>query len=106
MEGRRQIGDLREPNRHQSRGRIRRARAEEFGPKLQILRNGQGRLQRVLMAEIVGLLRNGQLRVAALQREPAVGNPDQTHDGAQQRGLTRAIAAGHRQNLARGHGEA
>ncbi len=46
------------------------------------------------------LLGDGQFRVAALEREPAVGEAKQPGDDAQQRGFSRAVAAGDGQSLA------
>jgi hypothetical protein len=52
------------------------------------------------------LLGDGQFGIAALQAELALDEADQADDGAQQRRFPGAVAAGHRQNLAGGHGKA
>jgi hypothetical protein len=48
----------------------------------------------------VRLLGNRQLGIAAFEREVALGDSDQAHDGAQQGRFSRPIAAGNRQDLA------
>jgi hypothetical protein len=58
------------------------------------------------VAEIVGLLGDGQFRVAALQHELALGYADQADNGAQQGRFPGPVAAGDGQNLAGGHGKA
>ncbi len=54
--------------------------------------NAQRRLQRVAMAEIMGLFGQGQLRLAALQLDRSAGRHQQARDQAQQRGLAGSIA--------------
>src|SRR5579864_8846257 len=46
------------------------------------------------------LFGDGQFGIATFQAEAAVRDPDQTHDGAQQRRFSGPVAAGNRQNLA------
>ena len=46
--------------------------AEKSRPEAEVLADRKRRFQRVLVAEIMGLLADGQFRVAALQIEPAV----------------------------------
>ena len=57
-------------------------------------------LQRVLVAEIVGVLTDGQFRIAAFEFEPARLRPHQARDQPQQRRLAGAIGAGDEQRFA------
>ncbi|MFK4490453.1 hypothetical protein ABIA45_005531 [Bradyrhizobium sp. USDA 336] len=68
-------------------GRIETLAAEKISPKRQVFGHAQRRLQGVAMAEIVALLRQGQLAIAPLQRDRPAGRNEQARDQPQQRGL-------------------
>jgi len=57
-------------------------------------------LERVLVAHIVGVFADGQLRIAALEFKPSRIHPDQARDQAKERGLAHAIGAGDEQGFA------
>ena len=67
-----------------SGGRRRFRAPEKAGPEVEVLRYRQRRLQRVLMAEIVGLLGNVRSAVAARERDPPAGGAHQARDQPQQ----------------------
>ncbi len=52
------------------------------------------------MTEIVGLLADAELGVAAFEFEAAAGDPHEANHHAQQRGFSRAIAAANRERFA------
>ena len=104
--GGRQVGQRRRARPRRApfaRSACSRRRRDSAAQNCEVFRDRQGRLQRVLVAEIVGLLGEGQLRVAA-GRAPAAppADPDQAGDHAQQRGFAGAVAAGDQQRLAAG----
>src|SRR5947207_2236100 len=74
--------------------------AKKIAPERQVFQNAQCRLQRIAMAEIVGLFRERQLRLAPFQVDRPVGRDQQARNQAQQRGLAGAVRADHGQNLA------
>src|SRR4051812_16191938 len=51
------------------------------------------------MAQIMGLLRDGSLRVGVHQRQSATCQPDQARDHPQKRGFARAIASADDESL-------
>ena len=53
---------------------------EKPRPKPEVFADRQRRLQRILMAQIMGLFSNGQFGIAAIQRECAVGETHQSGD--------------------------
>src|SRR5438105_7524126 len=77
-----------------------RVASKEGGPKLQVLQHRERRLHRVLMAEIMHLLGDAELRIAPFEPKPAADRPDQSSDDPQQRGLPRAVTAGDGQKRA------
>ena len=79
----------------------RRAISRQHGlPEFEIFARGERALQRVGMTEIMGLLANFALFLAALKREGARRQRQQPADGAQQARFARAIGAGDDQSLA------
>ena len=78
----------------------------DSGPRREIFGHRQRGLQRVLMAEIVGLFADAGIRIAARERQAARGSPHQAGDQPQQRGLAGAVRPPHQQGLARGEAEA
>ena len=89
-----------EADRRQGRVSFCRLPTEEICPERQILAHRQRGLERILVAQIVGVLADGQLGVAALEHELSRVRPDQARDQAKQRGLARAVGAGDEQGLA------
>ena len=104
--GRWQLGERIEPDRLQRRLNCRRPAGKKPRPESQVFGRRQGRFQRILVTDIVGLLGDGQLRIAAFQRQIASYDADKADDGSQQRGFAGAIAAGNRQDFTGGHGKA
>ena len=73
--GGRQVGQRRQPDGGE-RGSRRLRAAEIAGPECEVFGDRQRGLQRVLVAEVVGLLRDGPFGVAAGQRQLPAGEPD------------------------------
>ena len=76
--------------------------AEKIPPERQVFLHAQRRLQRIAMAEIMGLLGQGQFGLAAFQTDRSAGRRQQARDQPQQRGFAGSVRADHRQRLARG----
>src|SRR5262249_15293670 len=79
---------------------LSRAAAEKTRPEVEVLLHRQRRLECVLVAEIVGLLADGELPIPALELEPPLLRPHQARDQAKQGGLAHAIGAGDQQRFA------
>src|SRR6185369_5087834 len=75
--------------------------AEKIPPEREVFEHAQRRLQRIAMAEIVGLFRQRQLGLAAFQPDRPACRHQEARDQAQQRGLAGAVRADHGENLAR-----
>src|SRR5262249_49345504 len=75
--------------------------AQELHPEGEIFGHCERRFQGVLMAEVVQLFGEGEVRIAATKGERAAGWPHQPGDKAKQRGLARPIGAGDDEGLAR-----
>src|SRR5262249_43943257 len=80
---------------------LSRAAAEKVRPEVEILPHRQRWFQCVLVAEIVGLLADGELPTTPLEREPPLLWPHQARDQAKRGGFAAAVGAGHQQRFAR-----
>src|SRR5437773_376940 len=85
--------------------RLAQAAAEKLRPEAEILARAERTFERILMAEIVGLLGQGPLRVAPCKLESSRRGPQQPGDDAQQRGFAGAVGAQHQHRLGRAHAE-
>ena len=74
--------------------------AEPCDPEGEIFRDRQRGFQGVAVAEIMRLLADAALGIAARKRQRAARDSQQACDHAQQRRLAGAVAAGHQQRLA------
>ena len=80
-----QVGEVVEIDGGKRGGDVQRAAAEIVAPERHGLGDGQRRLQRVLMTEIMALRGHAEIVDAALQRQASGGRVDQAGNGAQQR---------------------
>src|SRR5262249_35680304 len=84
------------------------AAAQKRRPETEIFSHRQRRLQRVLVAEVMGMLTDAQLRITVLELELTLLRPHHARHHAQQRGFARPIAPRHHERFAGldGKGEA
>src|SRR6516164_1667775 len=92
-----------EPHFGKCLGRIESGSAEEIPPERKIFRYAQRRLEGIAMSEIMGLLGQGQLRVAAFESDRSSERRQKARNQAQQRGLARSVWADYRERFPLGH---
>jgi len=73
---------------------------QKIAPENEVFRGAQGRLQRVAVAEIMGLFAKVELGVAALQRDRSAGRDQKPRDQPKEGGLAGSVAAGDGQRAA------
>jgi hypothetical protein len=95
--GGRQVGQRIEPDRGKLLLRVGSRRPEKGRPESQVFGDGQRGLQRILVAEIMGLFAKGQFAFAPFQCEAPTGDTDETDHHAKERRFSGAIAAANRQ---------
>src|ERR1700712_124697 len=96
------MGGMAEPDRAQAWGEIPGGTAEEIAPERQVFGDAERGLQRVAVTEIMGLLGQGQLSVAAVEVERSGRRRQQPRDQPQQRGFARSVGTGNSQRLTGG----
>jgi len=87
------------------RRRRRCGPAQSARPESQVLPHRQGRLDGILMADVVRLLGQREFALPALECDPACRDSNQPGNHAQERGLAGSVAAEDEERLTGAYGE-